>query len=230
MGFNSSAVIASVVGSLLVVGIVLVVTNSTDGNGPAGVQQTDLSWKGDGTNLTIHTISNEGKTCNEFSTNLPLAKCPQIHNVPDYQAGSCPDKYAYIVSAPKNEPCVDVTDKVKSMTFTGKGMTPYVADGCEAPADGEKITKVGSTALKIKCATCGLLPGSGLCVKAKMKSIGLSDNCANAYATLSFCHEKACGVTCALSGYHSDPCAVCYLDKCNLGPGIHGPPEDSYPE
>ena len=44
MGFNSSAVIASVLGSLLVVGIVLVVTNSNDVNAPAQTQQTELMW------------------------------------------------------------------------------------------------------------------------------------------------------------------------------------------
>merc|ERR1712195_202751 len=42
MGFNSSAVIAGVLGSLLVVGIVLVVTNSNDVNAPAEAQQTEL--------------------------------------------------------------------------------------------------------------------------------------------------------------------------------------------
>ena len=179
------------------------------------------------TNLTTHAMLS-GR-CMEWTTNLPAAKCPQIYEqVPDYQNGSCPEKYAYIVSTPINEPCSEAPD-VWGMTVTAKGMTPPVG-GCEAPADREKITKVGSTALKIKCATCGLLPGSGLCVKAKMKSLGLSDDCSNAYATLSFCHEKACGITCALSGQHSDPCAVCYLDKCNLGPGVQPPPADSYPE
>merc|ERR1712166_886391 len=39
---GSSAVIASVLGSLLVVGIVLVVTNSNDVNAPAEAQQTEL--------------------------------------------------------------------------------------------------------------------------------------------------------------------------------------------
>jgi len=39
MGFNSSAVVASVLGSLLVVGIVLVVTNSNDVNAPAEAQR-----------------------------------------------------------------------------------------------------------------------------------------------------------------------------------------------
>jgi len=42
MGFNSSAVIASVLGSLLLVGIVLVVTNSNDVNASVAAQQTEL--------------------------------------------------------------------------------------------------------------------------------------------------------------------------------------------
>merc|ERR1712166_532686 len=50
---GSSAVIASVLGSLLVVGIVLVVTNSNDVNAPAEALQTELTTVRLGIVLTL---------------------------------------------------------------------------------------------------------------------------------------------------------------------------------
>jgi len=89
MGFNSSAVIASVLGSLLVVGIVLVVTNSNDVNAPAEAQQTELMWGDnsaplglvDGWNTSVGTAAEREAAARHFHVTIADDDSLWKHNV-----------------------------------------------------------------------------------------------------------------------------------------------------
>merc|ERR1711865_1311892 len=89
MGFNSSAVIAGVLGSLLVVGIVLVVTNSNDVNAPAEAQQTELMWGDnsaplglvDGWNTSVGTAAEREAAARHFHVTIADDDSLWKHNV-----------------------------------------------------------------------------------------------------------------------------------------------------
>merc|ERR1712166_245284 len=86
---GSSAVIASVLGSLLVVGIVLVVTNSNDVNAPAEAQQTELMWGDnsaplglvDGWNTSVGTAAEREAAARHFHVTIADDDSLWKHNV-----------------------------------------------------------------------------------------------------------------------------------------------------
>lgn len=181
------------------------------------------------TNVSTHFEGPGPKVCNEFTSSTQ--GCQGVTSEQAYGAkpGPCPDKYAYVLNT-VNGPC-DATNKMGMAHFT-KGIAPVIHSGCTYPSDQAIITRTGSKSIAKRCEVCGLLPGSNVCVEAAMKLLGLSNECSSCFATKSFCHEKKCGVQCALSGWHSDPCAECYLSKCDEpGPfgSCDGMPSDSYP-
>lgn len=181
------------------------------------------------TNMSVHFLGPGTKVCNEFTSSTQGCQRVSLEQAYGAKPGPCPDKYAYVLET-VNWPC-DATNKTGMAHFT-KGIAPVIYNGCSYPSDQAIIKRTGSKSIATRCEACGFLPGSSVCVEAAMKLLGLSNECSSCFATKSFCHEKKCGVQCALSGWHSNACALCYLDKCDEpGPpgSCDGMPSDSYP-